>query len=83
MVTHGAVSEHPVVLSFSDLSVWCYLCEAYVHNQVAVRKAGTRRLHFDPGGVAPKRVSCSLQVLFDAKNAAHCAKFGEAIPPWR
>lgn len=36
MVTHGAVSEHPVVLSFSDLSVWCYLCEAYVHNQVSV-----------------------------------------------
>lgn len=37
MVTHGAVAEHPVVLSFSDLSVWCYLCEAYVHNQVTVQ----------------------------------------------
>lgn len=37
MVTHGVVSEHPVVLSFSDLSVWCYLCEAYIHNQVMVR----------------------------------------------
>uniref|UniRef100_A0A672IMB2 Protein deacetylase HDAC6 n=1 Tax=Salarias fasciatus TaxID=181472 RepID=A0A672IMB2_SALFA len=54
MVTHGVVSEHPVVLSFADLSVWCYLCEAYVHNQI----------------------------LFEAKNAAHCAKFGEEIPPW-
>ncbi|XP_037628582.1 histone deacetylase 6 isoform X2 [Sebastes umbrosus] len=54
MVTHGVVSEHPVVLSFCDLSVWCYLCEAYVHNQI----------------------------LFEAKNAAHCAKFGEEIPPW-
>uniref|UniRef100_A0A7N8Y6U3 Protein deacetylase HDAC6 n=1 Tax=Mastacembelus armatus TaxID=205130 RepID=A0A7N8Y6U3_9TELE len=54
MVTHGAVSEHPLVLSFSDLSVWCYLCEAYVHNQV----------------------------VFEAKNTAHCAKFGEEIPPW-
>ncbi|XP_068601477.1 histone deacetylase 6 [Brachionichthys hirsutus] len=54
MVTHGAESEHPLVLSFSDLSVWCYLCEAYVHNQV----------------------------LFEAKNAAHCSKFGEEIPPW-
>uniref|UniRef100_A0A3Q3WE58 Protein deacetylase HDAC6 n=1 Tax=Mola mola TaxID=94237 RepID=A0A3Q3WE58_MOLML len=54
MVTHGVVSEHPVVLSFSDLSVWCYLCESYVHNQI----------------------------LFEAKNAAHCAKFGEMIPPW-
>lgn len=34
MVTHGLVSEHPMVLSFADLSVWCYSCEAYVHNQV-------------------------------------------------
>lgn len=34
MVNHGVVSEHPLVLSFCDLSAWCYLCEAYVHNQV-------------------------------------------------
>ncbi|KAJ8257781.1 hypothetical protein GJAV_G00189620 [Gymnothorax javanicus] len=34
MVTHGLVSEHPIVLSFADLSVWCYSCEAYVHNKV-------------------------------------------------
>ncbi|XP_035797370.1 histone deacetylase 6 isoform X3 [Amphiprion ocellaris] len=54
MVSHGVVSQHPLVLSFSDLSVWCYLCEAYVHNQI----------------------------LFEAKNAAHCAKFGEEIPGW-
>ncbi|XP_078138631.1 protein deacetylase HDAC6-like [Centroberyx gerrardi] len=54
MVTHGVVAEHPIVLSFADLSVWCYLCEAYIHNKV----------------------------LFDVKNAAHCAKFGEEIPPW-
>ncbi|XP_061841460.2 histone deacetylase 6 isoform X1 [Nerophis lumbriciformis] len=54
MLTHGVTRQHPVVLSFCDLSVWCYVCEAYVHNQV----------------------------VFDAKNAAHCAKFGEEIPPW-
>ncbi|KAM3618744.1 uncharacterized protein V6R79_024434 [Siganus canaliculatus] len=54
MVAHGSGSEHPLVLSFSDLSVWCYLCESYIHNQV----------------------------LSEAKNAAHCAKFGEQIPDW-
>eukprot|EP00066_Takifugu_rubripes_P030165 XP_011619431.1 PREDICTED: histone deacetylase 6 [Takifugu rubripes] len=54
MVTHGVVAEHPVVLSFSDLSVWCYLCEAYIHNQI----------------------------LFEAKNSAHWAKFGEEMPSW-
>uniref|UniRef100_A0A8C6WN44 Protein deacetylase HDAC6 n=1 Tax=Neogobius melanostomus TaxID=47308 RepID=A0A8C6WN44_9GOBI len=54
MVIHGVTAEHPVVLSYADLSVWCYLCESYVHNQV----------------------------LFEPKNAAHWAKFGEAVPPW-
>ncbi|XP_066499799.1 histone deacetylase 6 [Hoplias malabaricus] len=53
MVTHGQVSGHPLVLSFADLSVWCYPCESYVHNKV----------------------------LYEAKNAAHLAKFGEEIPP--
>ncbi|KAM9855309.1 histone deacetylase 6 [Aulostomus maculatus] len=54
MVIHGVVAEHPLVLSFCDLSVWCYACEAYIHNQI----------------------------LFEAKNSAHFAKFGEEIPPW-
>ncbi|XP_043103725.1 histone deacetylase 6 isoform X2 [Puntigrus tetrazona] len=34
MVTHGQESGHPVVLSFADLSVWCYACESYIHNKV-------------------------------------------------
>ncbi|XP_047441722.1 histone deacetylase 6 [Mugil cephalus] len=34
MVSHGVMSEHPLVLSFSDLSVWCYPCEAYLHHQL-------------------------------------------------
>ncbi|XP_061696179.1 histone deacetylase 6 isoform X2 [Syngnathoides biaculeatus] len=54
MLAHGETSHHPMVLSFCDLSVWCYVCEAYVHNQA----------------------------VFEAKNAAHSAKFGEEIPPW-
>lgn len=33
---HGVVSSHPLVLSFSDLSVWCYPCEAYIDNKVRV-----------------------------------------------
>ncbi|XP_052340455.1 histone deacetylase 6-like [Oncorhynchus keta] len=52
MLTHGVASEHRLVLSFSDLSVWCYSCQAYVHNQM----------------------------VFEAKNAAHCMKFGEDMP---
>uniref|UniRef100_A0A3P8WRL5 Protein deacetylase HDAC6 n=1 Tax=Cynoglossus semilaevis TaxID=244447 RepID=A0A3P8WRL5_CYNSE len=54
MVTHGCVTEHPLVLSFSDLSVWCYPCESYIHHQI----------------------------LHEAKNAAHFAKFGVDVPPW-
>ena len=34
MIDHSNESGHPLALSFSDLSVWCYLCEAYVDNMV-------------------------------------------------
>ncbi|XP_076621765.1 histone deacetylase 6 isoform X1 [Colletes latitarsis] len=31
-VLHVERTEHPLALSFSDLSVWCYSCEAYIDN---------------------------------------------------
>lgn len=31
---HSLATDHPLALSFSDLSVWCYKCEAYVDNPV-------------------------------------------------
>lgn len=34
MVFHNEESSHPLTLSFSDLSVWCYVCEAYIDNMV-------------------------------------------------
>ena len=32
MIEHNQESQHPIVLSFSDLSYWCYLCESYISN---------------------------------------------------
>ncbi|KAK2589243.1 hypothetical protein KPH14_002044 [Odynerus spinipes] len=29
---HADETQHPLTLSFSDLSVWCYGCEAYIDN---------------------------------------------------
>jgi histone deacetylase 6 len=34
MVVHGATTEHKVVLSYADLSVWCYGCDAYIDNEL-------------------------------------------------
>ncbi|PSN48229.1 Histone deacetylase 6 [Blattella germanica] len=34
MMIHGVENSHPLTLSFSDLSVWCYECEAYIDNHV-------------------------------------------------
>ncbi|XP_053551423.1 uncharacterized protein LOC128642666 [Bombina bombina] len=34
MLLHGVTSGHNLVLSFSDISVWCYGCESYVHHEV-------------------------------------------------
>lgn len=34
MSRHGHDFGHPLTLSFSDLSVWCYECEAYIDNPI-------------------------------------------------
>ncbi|KAL5014978.1 hypothetical protein ScPMuIL_009248 [Solemya velum] len=34
MLLHSVSNEHMMVLSFSDLSVWCYPCENYVTNEI-------------------------------------------------
>uniref|UniRef100_T1JHE2 UBP-type domain-containing protein n=1 Tax=Strigamia maritima TaxID=126957 RepID=T1JHE2_STRMM len=34
MLLHNQNTGHCVVLSFADLSVWCYACEAYLDNSV-------------------------------------------------
>lgn len=34
MLYHHLESDHPLTLSFSDLSVWCYPCEAYIDNPI-------------------------------------------------
>nr|KAF6435552.1 histone deacetylase 6 [Rousettus aegyptiacus] len=33
MLQHYEGSGHPMVLSYVDLSTWCYQCQAYVHHQ--------------------------------------------------
>lgn len=32
MLLHHIESDHPLTLSFADLSVWCYKCESYIDN---------------------------------------------------
>lgn len=32
MLKHNEETQHPVALSFSDLSYWCYTCDAYITN---------------------------------------------------
>jgi hypothetical protein len=36
MVKHGKEAKHPVVLSYADLSVWCYECDDYLDNEVCM-----------------------------------------------
>jgi len=35
MKHHGTETGHSMVLSFADISVWCYICDAYVHHHVS------------------------------------------------
>ncbi|CAH8494399.1 unnamed protein product [Schistosoma turkestanicum] len=34
MLEHYVKMKHPLVLSYADLSIWCYECESYVHNEI-------------------------------------------------
>ncbi|XP_022102474.1 histone deacetylase 6-like isoform X2 [Acanthaster planci] len=34
MLFHSVSTSHLVVLSYADLSVWCYGCDSYIHNEV-------------------------------------------------
>ncbi|ESP03566.1 hypothetical protein LOTGIDRAFT_137218, partial [Lottia gigantea] len=38
MLFHGIETEHRMVLSYSDLSVWCYACNSYIDNEVSPRE---------------------------------------------
>ncbi|KAF8373214.1 hypothetical protein PRIPAC_79643 [Pristionchus pacificus] len=33
-IGHAEQSSHPIVLSLSDLSVWCYGCDEYISHEV-------------------------------------------------
>lgn len=33
MLQHGTEKKHSLTLSFSDLSVWCYECDSYIHSE--------------------------------------------------
>ena len=47
-LTHAGDSSHPVTLSFSDLSVWCYGCEAYIDDPVNTFKSFTFGISLNP-----------------------------------
>ncbi|XP_042878465.1 histone deacetylase 6-like isoform X3 [Penaeus japonicus] len=34
MLMHGVTEEHYMVLSYADLSVWCYSCDSYIHHEI-------------------------------------------------
>nr|XP_045600455.1 histone deacetylase 6-like isoform X1 [Procambarus clarkii] len=48
MMLHGLMHEHKMVLSFTDLSVWCYACDVYVHHPIL--EEAKRSAHLDKFG---------------------------------
>ncbi|XP_062890991.1 histone deacetylase 6 isoform X3 [Mobula hypostoma] len=50
MESHWRESGHPFVLSYADLSAWCYDCDAYVHHEVLLPvKEEAHRMKFGQG----------------------------------
>lgn len=55
MLMHGVCEEHHLVLSFSDLSTWCYACDSYIHNPALFE--AKRAAHLDKFGLEPPECS--------------------------
>lgn len=70
-LSHYEEVEHQITLSFTDLSVWCYGCEAYIDNPVSIN-SNKREIFF--------KFFVNLQRLYAARNAAHLSKFNEELP---
>ncbi|CAD5117921.1 DgyrCDS6666 [Dimorphilus gyrociliatus] len=49
MLMHGIESNHPLVLSFADLSVWCYKCDSYIHHPALL--PAKRAAHINKFGI--------------------------------
>lgn len=71
MKLHSEQHTHPLVLSFSDLSVWCYGCESYIDASVSFP------VH---SNYTCLNVCFFFKALHESKNAAHLAKFGTEKP---
>ncbi len=56
MLAHYEQTKHAVVLSFSDLSVWCYECDCYIVNH-GVLGARLRDAHEQKFGAPPPESS--------------------------
>ncbi|XP_076447342.1 protein deacetylase HDAC6-like [Babylonia areolata] len=53
MLFHSVAEEHLMVLSYSDLSVWCYACNDYIDNEVCTRYSFTFLKRRHCGGTNP------------------------------
>ncbi|THD28106.1 Histone deacetylase 6 [Fasciola hepatica] len=58
MLEHFSSMRHPLVLSFADLSSWCYECEAYIHNESLLEVK--RAVHRAKFGMDMPRVRASV-----------------------
>ncbi|XP_059616905.1 histone deacetylase 6 isoform X2 [Phlebotomus argentipes] len=45
MLFHHLDAGHPLTLSFSDLSVWCYKCESYIDNPMLYKYKNMAHVH--------------------------------------
>ncbi|XP_062975530.1 histone deacetylase 6 isoform X2 [Elgaria multicarinata webbii] len=63
MVAHNSESGHPLVLSFADLSAWCYECQAYIHHQILFEaKSQAHKVKFGVDMMIPAHKENSLDL---------------------
>lgn len=77
MEAHSRQQMHPLVLSFSDLSVWCYECGAYVDHPLLYVHQNLAHLNKFGEPMAwthscPKRADGCYPIEDNSENTGYC-----------
>jgi len=57
MLFHSIATDHKMVLSYADLSVWCYACDSYVHNAELLPMKNSAHRHKFGRDAQPQQIS--------------------------
>ena len=63
MVEHSEEQSHPIALSFSDLSAWCFVCDDYIANDKLYHLENALHQNKFNGEIMPRKSTNETMIL--------------------